>query len=231
MVQYVAMAPGRPWSQDHIASNKNAIMGFFADYAAAAWYAYAQLLIDGIDLNSLVDPAGVQNPWMMALSMGGHYDSVDRGRFGAYAAAALKYTFQSFGSDTVNYQYSYSVYPANAYWYDGSWYGIDMETSMLGYRNGENDLSFCGTWDGSLRSGLAVLDSVVAHQELEFSITGSQSPGNPWHDMTNFDAFPGYTIGMGTTGFLDDPRLLGGLHLEHGLIMHRGPASGTGLCT
>jgi hypothetical protein len=213
LVQYVALAPGRPWSREHTEeTNKNSIMGFFADYDAGSWYAYAQLLVDDLNANFIFKPDGAQNPSKLALSLGGYYDAPGRGRFGAYLAAAQKYTFEPFGhgpeNAPVNYQYSYTLYPATAYEFNNAWYGIDIESSMLGYRNGENDLSFCLSWECSPWQGRGVIGPLTARSELEFSLTGSQSPGNPWHEYYYWDdPDSGYVLGEPTTSFLDDPRL------------------------
>ncbi|HOX92357.1 MAG TPA: hypothetical protein PLC54_05515, partial [Spirochaetales bacterium] len=76
LIQYVALAPGRPWSVDSSAlgTNKNCIMGFFADYWADSWYAYAQLLVDNFNMNRFFKPDGPFNPDKLAFSAGGHYD-------------------------------------------------------------------------------------------------------------------------------------------------------------
>ena len=225
LVQYVALAPGRPWTREHTEeTNKNSIMGFFADYDAGSWYAYAQLLIDDLNANFIFKPDGAQNPSKIAVSLGGYYEVPGLGRIGAFLAAAQKYTFEPFGhgpeSDPVNYQYSYTLYPASAYWYNDAWYGINVESNMLGYRNGENDLSVCLSWEGSPWKSGRILSLLTASSELEFSVTGSQSPGNPWHEYIYWDdPEDGYVLGEPTTAFLDDPRLRYRLRLKGKFIL------------
>lgn len=169
-VQYVAKAPGRPWTRT---GDQNAIMGLFADYAGDDWYAYAQLLVDDINLNRILNPEGSQNPDKIAFSLGGHLES-PAGRFGLYAAAATKYVFESIGGR----YYSYTYYPGSAVEYRGT-VAVPLEEMMIGYRNGENNLALRGEW--SRGEGAETLSAFA-----EFVLSGSKSPANPWHEYGNW---------------------------------------------
>ena len=172
-VQYVAKAAGRPWTRS---GDQNAIMGFFGDYRADNWSAYAQLLVDDFNLNRFINPSSYQNPDKLAFSAGGTWDS-PIGKLGIYAAGATRYTFESIGSSF----YSYTYYPASAVISDGEYIGIPLSEAMLGYVHGENNLSTMATW------GRALSPKFGLGASLELSLTGEQSPANPWHNMANFD--------------------------------------------
>lgn len=221
-VQYVALAPGRPWTQDSSApgANKNSIMGFYADYQGSHWYAYAQILVDDLNMNRFFNPSGPQNPDKLALSLGGHYDHERWGRLGAYAAMALKYTFQAYGHTGINTEYGYTRYPATAYRQgEDPWQLIEMSQNMLGYQQGENDLSFRMTWDHEPWQGGGVFGPLGMSSALELSLTGPQSPGNPWHQYLDWKESVGGQDGVLSTAFLDGPRLRTRLGLTSSLAL------------
>lgn len=208
LVQYLYLARSRPWTKMVTGdTEKNSIMGFFADYQAADWYLYGQLLVDDFNANFLFNPDGDQYPSKVAVSLGATLEVDEWGLLGAYAAGATKYTFAPMGYEGSNFQYSYTLYPASAYFYDDSWYGINVEDNMLGYRNGENDLSCCLVWETRTSATWGFFSAMASYMELEASVTGAQSPGNPWHEYEFWKQFPDCAPGRANTAFLDDERL------------------------
>jgi hypothetical protein len=191
-VQYIASAPGRPWTE---AADDNSIMGFFADYSKDEYYAYAQLLVDDFNSNRLWAPNESQNPDKLAWSIGGTMDieikDLALGKFGIYHAGATAYTFESIGAVDYNPMYGYSYYPSDSFSSGATILPIAVEDNMVGYQHGENNLSFLLTWAREIFG-------VEAAAELEFTISGSKSAGNPWHD------FVYYTEGGQGTRLLDD---------------------------
>ncbi len=211
LIQYVASASGRPWSETE---NKNSIMGFFGEYQGDTWYAYAQLLIDDINLNRFIKPDGFQNPDKIAFSLGGTKTFGSIGEFGFYVAGATKYTFEAYGSPGNNTMYGYSRWPANAFYYEGAWQPIPVSQNSVGYVNGENDLSLLATWSLIPWAGTGVFGKLSLDSALKFSITGSQSPGNPWHELDKCEEGSHY---------LDDPVLRKRLSLSSKAALPIGP--------
>jgi len=199
--QYIAKAPGRPWSRTE--GDHNTIMGFFADYSDYYHYVYAQILVDDLNTNRFLNPSGPQSPDKIAWSIGGHKKSL-LGTFGLYHAGATKYTFES----AVGKYYSYTLYPGSVVLWKDTESPILVEDNMLGYLHGENNISFLGTWKG----GLGNIDLGAS---VELSISGSKSPANPWHEYDNIDE-----EGR-CTRLLDDPVLEKKivLDLESGLAL------------
>jgi hypothetical protein len=189
-VQYVSSSLARPWGQY---TNDNSVMGFFGDYSEEGWYAYAQILIDDLNMNRFLDPEGDQNPDKIAWSLGGSYDSA-YGRFSLYHAGATAYTFEAFGSSVVNEMYGYSYYPADSFTSGSSVIPIETEDNMAGYTHGENNIAFLAGWEKKVW----LLDCSA---QAEFTLSGSKAAGNPWHELVNW-----YDGGQGTR-MLDDPVL------------------------
>lgn len=191
-LQYVNSLAGNPWQHG---SNDNSILGFFLDYTAAnVWYAYAQVLIDDINANRIINPTSYQNPDKVAWSLGGRLQT-DFGTFGVFHAGATKYTFEPFGASGSNTQYGYTYYPDTTYpSIDGGKGSILNEDNYIGYLNGENNLSFKAEYSH-------VLQGFALEAGLEFALSGSKSPANPWHELWAWDEG-----GQGTK-FLDDPVL------------------------
>lgn len=182
-VQYVASALGRPWTSE---GDMNSILGFFVDYKAPNWYAYAQVLIDDLNFDFDINPSDYTSPSKVAFSLGGSLDT-KAGVFGAYLAGATRYTFES----VRNEYYSYTYYPGSAVNSDNQLVGVPVSDMMIGYVNGENNIAAMLTW----KKKLPLAD---VSTRLEFKLTGEQSPANPWHDGED------WTQG---TRWLDDPVL------------------------
>ena len=176
---------GKPWSED---SDDNSIIGWFYDWSTPDSYLYAQWLLDDINLDFII-PAFMRDSWgykqipqKTAWSLGGYYD-FNFGRIGFYHAGATKYTFAATEND-LDPQYQYTYYPAMTY-QTGSYHPtpgailtIDYMDNYIGYKYGENNLAFLldyGNTFGPVDFGAS----------LEYVISGSKSPANPWHDAVS----------------------------------------------
>ena len=195
--QYVRNASGAPWQNARPwgeGANDNFITGLLLDYRANGWYGVLQILVDDINLNRIIDPSGTQNPDKVAVDLGARYQT-EIGRFGLFTALATKYTWQPFGNSASNTRYGYYYYPAT----ETGMAAIPRLDNTIGFINGENNWSVRAEWDnGSLEEawqGLSV------NGNLEFTMTGVQSPAKSWSDL-------GYwTDGGPGPKWLDDPIL------------------------
>jgi len=169
-VQYTLLA-GRPIPQG---SNANSLMGFFADYENDELYLYGQILVDDFNMNRFMHPDWFQNPDKVAWSLGGHYKT-DFGTFGFYHAGATKYTFESFGNMDLDTKYSYVYFPVIYYESGDGNAVIPLVDNYVGYKYGENNLAF-------MLSYAKTFGGTDFNAFLEFVISGSKSPANPWHE-------------------------------------------------
>ncbi|KAF2956465.1 hypothetical protein [Marinitoga sp. 38H-ov] len=189
-VQYVNISSGKPWTHGF---NANSIMGFMLDYTDEYKYIYGQILVDDINTNRFFDPDSYQNPDKIAWSLGGSINT-QFGKFGLYSAGATKYTFQPSGNG-INKYYGYTYYPDVVYYYNGE-RTILPEENYIGYFNGENNLSFMMTYEN-------IFNNINLNSNFEYSISGSKSPANPWHELISWN-----DIGsMSGTKFLDEDEL------------------------
>jgi hypothetical protein len=206
-IQYVKGASGRPWTTN---DDENNLIGIFWDINRSdKWEAYAQILIDDFSLGFLrwLYDGFSNNPWKAAWAFGGRLHT-PYGRFGFHHALALKYTFEPIGSpegihagNDARTAYGYTWYPETRYFNDesgGSPISILIEDNMLGYKHGENNIAFQADYQNTF-SGFLV------NAELEFSLTGSSSPANPWQDYTSRSAM--YDDGKEGTWLFDDGQL------------------------
>ena len=138
---------------------------------------------------------GIANKW--AWSVGGHWD-LPFGRLGFYHAGATKYTFAATEDDKP---YGYTYYPAVEYSLDDDMTDLeavlDPQDNYLGYKYGENNLAF--------RLELSHLPRPLLGADfkaaLEYVLSGSKSPANPWHEYAEPRTPASYTQ------MLDDPVL------------------------
>ncbi|MBP7264770.1 MAG: hypothetical protein KBB32_11370 [Spirochaetia bacterium] len=191
-IQYIGFRQDAPWEKRVL--DDNSIMGFLVDWDEGPWYAALQVLVDDFNANRFINPDGNQNPDKLAWTLGGRWDGGALGTFGFWHAGATMYTFQPYGSSGVNKQYGYTFYPYVSYYVDGLPLAFEPEANYLGYLHGENNLAFMATWDGQA-AGLTLAGT------LEFTLSGSKSPANPWHE---YESYLDYGEG---TRFLDDPVL------------------------
>ena len=199
---------GKPWSED---SDDNSIISWFYDWSTPDSYLYAQWLLDDINLDFII-PAFMRDTWgykqipqKTAWSLGGYYD-FNFGRLGFYHAGATKYTFAATNND-LSLPYQYTYYPDVTYTTSsyhptpGVEMAIDPMENYIGYKYGENNLAFLldyGNTFGPVDFGAS----------LEYVISGSKSPANPWHDYTSDEAAG------------SDTRLLDDAVLEHTVSAH-----------
>ncbi|SHE28859.1 hypothetical protein SAMN02745164_00144 [Marinitoga hydrogenitolerans DSM 16785] len=181
-VQYVNISSGKPWYHGY---NANSIMGFMLDYKDEGHYYYAQILVDDINANRILNPDAYQNPDKVAWSVGGKIN-MKYGAFGLYNAGATKYTFQPSGDGTNRY-YGYTYYP-NVDINDKT---IPNEENYIGYYNGENNIAFMTTYENNIKN-------TNIRGSFEYVISGSKSPANPWGEYAT------WTEGGQGTHFLDD---------------------------
>lgn len=173
---------GNPWLQQ---SNDNTLMGFFGDYSTPRWYSYAQVLIDDLSL-TVFTPWIHQyvHPWKLAWSLGGTYD-FPFGTVGFYQAGATKYTFEpTYQTGVTNtYPYQYTFYPSDQQPSPPSGTGLPIpyDNNYIGYQYGENNLAFMATYKKSIQNYLVGGD-------MEYTISGSKSPNNPWGNLTTYPA-------------------------------------------
>jgi hypothetical protein len=192
ITQMVIKRDSTPWQES---ANDNSITGLFAEWRPPKGYAYAQWLVDDISLDFLIpwflrDTLGyhkIANKW--AWSVGGYWD-LSFGRLGFYHAGATEYTFEP---TNVADPYGYTYYPAATYNLDGTTMVLDPQDNYLGYKYGENNLAFRVELTRLPRRLLGA-DFGAA---LEYVISGSKSPSNPWHGEAN----------PKETRMLDDPVL------------------------
>lgn len=199
-LQYVKVAAGNPWSEY---GNDNSVMGFFADYTDPLFSAYAQLLVDDFNANAFLNPDSFQNPNKIAWSFGGSLPT-RVGAFEFYHAGSTKYTFEAYGAGSAgsatDTKYGYSYYPAVEYLVGGEVRAILPEDNYIGYLHGENNLAFLFRYR-TMIGFPSVAEPVAVRATVEYTLSGSKSPANPWHE------FNYYAEGGQGTRFLDDEYL------------------------
>lgn len=149
-----------PWTEN---LNDNSIMGFFGSYSDKNLYSYLQILVDDFNMNRFYNPNAKQNPDKVAWSLGSIFKNT-YGNFYFYNAGATKYTFNPLSHS------GYTLYPSDIY---SSNKIIDYKDNYIGYLYGENALSFLFGYKG-------ILNSLRLSTSLEFIVSGSKSPNNPW---------------------------------------------------
>jgi hypothetical protein len=171
---------GKPWSED---SNDNSLTGLFFDCRKTLFYIYAQWLIDDLSADFLIpeflrDEFGGEKriPQKWAWSLGGYYDFAF-GRLGFYHAGATKYTFEATRND-LSFPYEYTYYPSVEYELeDGTPMTLEYVENYIGYKYGENNIAFLIDYANTFAC-------VQFGVTLEYVISGSKSPANPWHEDT-----------------------------------------------
>lgn len=155
-----AVRNGMPWSEN---INDNSIMGFFFDYKDSNYYIYSQLLVDDFNTNRFFNPEDKQNPDKVSFSSGLNIKS-NLGTFGVHGAFATQYTFQPGGGP------GYTIYPESIYYYEGENRIIDYTDHYIGYKYGENTVSFLVDYDYTYNNWFNLYSS------FETVFSGSKSP-------------------------------------------------------
>ena len=186
-IQYTKICDGRPWET---LSNENNLIGAFLDYTETGMYFYAQYLMDDFNLHWLL-PDTPNNPNKMAYAAGGRIET-DFGKFCFDAALAFKYTFEATYTSANNvdgpglayseFPYEYTYYPASTYAVGSEDYAIDYIDNYIGYKYGENNLAL--KFDYSNSFDLTADIPFSYRGGLEYVISGSKSPSNPWHELS-----------------------------------------------
>jgi hypothetical protein len=167
----------KPWTQER---NENSLIGFFLDYTTPLSYAYMQFLMDDVNLSSLAPGFELTHPNKLAWSLGARH-AFDFGTLGFYHAGATKYTFAATTVSTRDEQFSvnpyeYAYYPTVTYGDKTLWY----YDNYIGYKYGENNLAFMFTYDRTF-------PDFDLGARLEYVVSGSKSPANPWHEDKQAD--------------------------------------------
>jgi hypothetical protein len=171
-IQYTNCLSGRPWDNGY---EDNTIVGAFWRWDRPDGIsAYAQYLMD--DFNVFGLGGTPRNPWKMAWSLGGNYET-PVGKFGFYHAGATKYCFEPTYETPSGREYGYTYYPDTMFDLDGTDVAIPFEDMMIGYQHGENNLAFMATWSD-------YLEGFDVGASFEFTLSGSKSPANAWHEAT-----------------------------------------------
>jgi hypothetical protein len=190
-VQYIGFNEDGPWRKTD--RNDNSLTGIMVDWQGEDWYAVGQILIDDINMNRFLNPSGRQNPDKIAWELGLRHKT-DIGSFGLYQAGATKYTFEPYGNAGENTMYGYTFSPDVQYEVSGTPMALEPEANYVGYLHGENNVALMGTWRNSY-------GPVTAAASLEFTLSGSKSPANPWGDLLS------WKDGGSGTKLLDESRL------------------------
>ena len=206
-LQYIGRSEDGPWARDP-QYNDNTLFGFFADWKRDGLFLRGQVLVDDFNLNRFVNPGGYQNPDKIAWMIGGSIET-DYGTFSLDHAGATKYTFQPYGNDTSNAMTGYTFYPDTRFSVGSDTRFLSPEDSYLGYVHGENNIAFMGRWQDTF-GGFAV------DAALEFMLSGSKSPTNPWGSLLN------WRDGGSGTKFLDDSTLEKKIVLSGGISTRLG---------
>lgn len=161
--------------------NDNSLMGFFATYEDLKKYLYAQILIDDFNANRFFNP---DNPTVdkIAWSFGGTYNLNNYLKAKIFSAGATKYTFQP-SSDSGNplyYGYTYFIVEKLKDWI------INYEENYIGYKYGENNLALLIGLDYSKEFNLT--------GDLEFILSGTKSPINPWTEKNSSTYERGFNL-------------------------------------
>ena len=205
--QLVVDDGAKPWLEY---ANGKHFMGFFLDRTTDEGYFASQFLID--DINGDILP-GIENVNQnrIAWSVGGFLD-FDFGRIGFYHGGALKDTFGATYASTVDgsgdperdydeyndddiplyysyHPYPYTYYPAVEYELeDGTRMPIDYTQNYIGYKYGENNISFMVDYENSFK--LRNSRRFPVYVALEWVLNGSKSPANPWHEYDRWTQIP-----------------------------------------
>lgn len=199
-LQMITTTSGRPWSET---DNTNSLMGFFFDITKPDWYIASQILVDDINATLLkyilgdLIPAlnNINNLSKVAWSLGGYYQ-LPFGKIGFYHGGATKHTFPATyviqnrnavdSTDERPYYsrlpYEYCYYPATTFLSSGDG-GSEIEIpyieNYIGYKYGENNLAFLVNYTNTFLSNTPWTFDL--YTSLEYVISGSKSPANPWH--------------------------------------------------
>lgn len=193
LLQYATIKEGNPWMQNR---DENYLFGFFIDYTQPDFYLYSQLFVDDVNMDFIFKES-YGNPNKLAWSLGGTV-SKPWGELGFYHAGATEYMFQSIGTSRTGTPYSYTYYPDVLFLLEsGESASIPLEENYFGYLHGENNIAFMLTAEPDFSSigkifSSRFFDGLNLKGALEFVLSGSKSPVNPWGWKTTWEEGPNY---------------------------------------
>lgn len=167
-----------PWIMD---VNDSSFMGFYGEYNSGPVRAEAELMIKDVNL-----PFGYPtNLNKLAWSGGGSWES-PYGELSFWHGGATKHIFAATyqtSTDPNVHPYEYTYYPSSLLRTESSdIMVIDLTDNYIGFPFGENSLAFQLGWADDLRLRGVPFGSSAA---LEYVVSGSKSPHNPWHEFTS----------------------------------------------
>ncbi|WP_448524027.1 hypothetical protein [Pseudothermotoga sp.] len=153
-----------PWGVSSTQLDDNSMIGGYVVLHDDLWRAYAEVLIDDINMNRFLSPESYQNPDKIAFLIGfsGRRDPV---RFTIEVAGATAYTFERTRADTP-YEYVF---------FEGTNYPI--EKNMIGYKYGENNIACTIDFEYRFANWTFGLG-------WESVIFGTRTPSLPWHGQS-----------------------------------------------
>lgn len=176
--QLVNSTSGKPWTQR---ADENIHLGAFVDVTRPEYYGYFQFILGDVNLDFLVPDQDLRQPWKVGWSIGGSYQ-FDFGRLGFYHAGASKFLFAATTAESDSYsrkRYEYTYYPAVEYFYEDRLETLWYYDNYIGYKYGENNLAFMMTYENTFHD-------IDVTGMLEYVVSGSKSPANPWHELERF---------------------------------------------
>lgn len=150
-----------PWGVSSAQLDDNSMIGGYVVLYDDLWRAYAEVLIDDINMNRFISPESYQNPDKIAFLIGfsGRKDPV---RFTVEVAGATAYTFERTHVDK----------PCEYVFFEGTNYPI--EKNMIGYKYGENNVACTVNFEYHLSNWCFSVG-------WESVIFGTRTPSLPWH--------------------------------------------------
>ncbi len=149
------------------------------------WELQGQILVDDFDPEFIWDRESPVSPQMMAWMLSGELGT-GLGSFRLTHAGAHMYTFQTSGER----RYSYTHYPDVAFPRGDVLQPIDYRDNYFGFYLGENTAAFRLDWEHKLTPRPGALRVPLAHVGLDaglaYTISGSKSPLNSWHEYESW---------------------------------------------
>jgi len=183
LIQYASIASGNPWLAG---DDENYLFGFFFDYTQPDYYFYSQLFFDDVNTDILFSEKEFKNPNKLAWSIGGTINN-SWGIIGFFHAGATEYMFQP-----TKRPYGFTHYPDVLFQLSNDDIAaVPLEENYIGYVHGENNIAFMLTAEPDLHDNREKNTSKMVNGfdlkgVLEFVLSGSKSPVNPWGKLTDW---------------------------------------------
>ncbi len=150
-----------PWGVSSNQLDDNSMVGAYAVLRGKEWRAYAEILVDDINMNRFISPEGYQNPDKIAFLVG------FSGR-----SNPVKFTVEVAGATAFTFERTHPDRPYEYVFFEGSNYPI--EKNMIGYKYGENNIACTIDFEYSFSDWSFNLN-------WESVIFGTRTPSRPWH--------------------------------------------------